>query len=214
MSIFLYFYYFDLGYKGKAKYLIGVIFDPVLAVFKFWFHLVSRNFCWYKKYYGRVVQFHENIASTIIIINQLIQYFYNKKFHEIAHYWPKGAFFSTELEPFLTENHIHSWMFKNVLDLAYLGATEGFRPKFELYCHTRSWIWGLRILAVSGTNKHGWNCFKNSQFSQKWPIWSQYRQFGYFGSRIPKFGPKPFGWTQVTLIQDIFEHSTMYVIFR
>ena len=25
-------------YRGKAKYLIGVILDPVLAVFKFWFH--------------------------------------------------------------------------------------------------------------------------------------------------------------------------------
>ena len=26
------------NYRGKAKYLISVTFDPVLAVFKFWFH--------------------------------------------------------------------------------------------------------------------------------------------------------------------------------
>ena len=35
---------------GKAKYLIGVIFDPVLAVFKFCFHEI---FVVIKKYYFR-----------------------------------------------------------------------------------------------------------------------------------------------------------------
>ena len=31
-------------YREKAKYLIGVIFDPVLAIFKFWFHSLIRGF--------------------------------------------------------------------------------------------------------------------------------------------------------------------------
>ena len=53
------------GYRRKAKYLIGVILDLVLAVFKFWFHEI---FVVIKKYYCRVVQFHGIFASTIIII--------------------------------------------------------------------------------------------------------------------------------------------------
>ena len=52
-------------HRGKEKkYLIGVILDQVLAVFKFWFHEI---FVVTKKYYCRVVQFYEIFASTIII---------------------------------------------------------------------------------------------------------------------------------------------------
>ena len=53
-------------YRGKAKYLIRVILDPVLAIFKFRFHII---FVVTKKYYFRVVQFHELFDSTIMIIN-------------------------------------------------------------------------------------------------------------------------------------------------
>ena len=54
-------------YRGKKKYLMGIILDPALAVFKFWFHeiFVVRI----KYYYIRVMQFHEIFASTKIIIN-------------------------------------------------------------------------------------------------------------------------------------------------
>ena len=50
--------------RGKAKYLIGIILDPVLlAVFKFWFHeifVVTKNTTVENE------QFHEIFASTII----------------------------------------------------------------------------------------------------------------------------------------------------
>ena len=75
--------------RGKSKYFIGVILDPVLAVFLIKKILISRNFCCYKKILlqTRFVQFHEIFASTTtIIINQFIHYFCNKNFVKL-HNW-------------------------------------------------------------------------------------------------------------------------------
>ena len=44
-------FFLVLDYMGKERYLIGVILDPVQAVFKI---LPSQKFCCYKKYYSRV----------------------------------------------------------------------------------------------------------------------------------------------------------------
>ena len=50
---------------GKAKYLIGVIIDLVLAVFKFWYHeifVVAK-----KNITAELCNFTKFFASTIII---------------------------------------------------------------------------------------------------------------------------------------------------